>query len=345
MTKLLPIILLVLCSQSNFLFAQFGAEIQTGARQQGMGEAFVGVADDGEAVYYNPSGLVNLKYLEVKTMYARQLAHLETGSSDFSLNLSYLGYAQNFGDKIGSFGVRWFYRGFSYSDIFDASEHLLIIGYGRGVADIVDMYPNIAWVQYLKPLSFGIGLKFMNFGFYDSDALGNNPYAGNESDLSSWTWSTDISFSYKLNKRLNFGFIFKDYNRPNTASIDGAAYLDKMDYNFGASYRYSDNLLDIVAVDMVSENTNYSFNIGTEKYWNFEYEKGTDQIVLRTGVKIGFEDDYNWSLGFGYKLTKIGSRMGFDTDFDMRFDYAYKVLFGNISSGPANHTLELVFFM
>jgi len=329
----------------NLIFAQFGAEIQAGSRQQGMGEAFVGVADDGEAVYYNPAGLVNLDYIEVKSMYARQLAHLGTGANDFSLNISYMGYAQNFGDRIGSIGVRWFYRGFSNSDIFNASEHLLILGYGRKLGDIADVYPNVKWVQFLRHLSFGIGLKFMNYGFYDSNALANNPFTGNESDLSSWSWSTDISFFYRLNERLNFGFIFKDYNRPNSASIDGVTYLDKMDYNFGTAYRYSENLLDIVAVDMISENSNYSFNIGTEKYWNLKYEKGIDQIILRTGVKVGFEDDYNWSLGFGYKLTKIGSRMGFDSDFDLRFDYAYKVLFGNISSGPTNHSLELVFFM
>ncbi len=48
--------------------AQF-LELSPGARATAMGEAFGGVADDVEAVYYNPAGLANLRRVEVSGMH------------------------------------------------------------------------------------------------------------------------------------------------------------------------------------------------------------------------------------------------------------------------------------
>jgi len=47
--------------------AQF-LEIEPGARPAGMGYAFAAVADDPNAVYYNPAGLGNLKHIEATGM-------------------------------------------------------------------------------------------------------------------------------------------------------------------------------------------------------------------------------------------------------------------------------------
>lgn len=44
-------------------------ELPVSARSLGMGGAFVGVADDYSACYYNPAGLVNLKSPEIGSMY------------------------------------------------------------------------------------------------------------------------------------------------------------------------------------------------------------------------------------------------------------------------------------
>lgn len=343
--KIMTLTIILILFQVS-LQAQFGAELQQGCRQQGMGGAFTGLADDGEAVYYNPAGLVNLRDIEMITMYSRQAAHMETAVSDMGINVSYLGYAQNFGDEIGSFSGRYYYRGYNFGSTFGASEHLFMLGYGRKLTDLLDLYPDLDWLDYLRPLSVGIGIKFMRFGFSDAAALADNDYAGNDEDLADWTWSMDMSFFYKFRERYSFGFQFKDFNRPNSSIIANEKTLDKMDYTFGFAWKYSKNMRDVITADMSSENKNYAFNFGTEKYWDFvdiASSAQLDRVVVRSGFRIGFEHDYNWSFGLGYLMRDFGEKIGSEINFDLRFDYSYKVMFGNINDGPTNHTIQMVF--
>lgn len=51
-------------------------KIGVGARALGMGEAFVAVADDGTAGYWNPAGLVYVKQREVSALHAEQFGAL-----------------------------------------------------------------------------------------------------------------------------------------------------------------------------------------------------------------------------------------------------------------------------
>jgi len=51
-------------------------KIQVGARALGMGGAFVAVADDGTAPYWNPAGMVYLPYREVIPQHQEKFGHL-----------------------------------------------------------------------------------------------------------------------------------------------------------------------------------------------------------------------------------------------------------------------------
>src|SRR5690242_1669090 len=55
-----------------------------GARQGGMGGAFIGLSDDIESVYYNPAGLGNLKTAGFTTMY--QTPSIETSRGFLAFN-------------------------------------------------------------------------------------------------------------------------------------------------------------------------------------------------------------------------------------------------------------------
>ncbi|MFC1733097.1 UPF0164 family protein, partial [candidate division KSB1 bacterium] len=58
-------------------FAKYAGEflaIGVGARPQALGSAFVAIADDATAAYWNPAGLAQLDYPQVSLMHAEQFA-------------------------------------------------------------------------------------------------------------------------------------------------------------------------------------------------------------------------------------------------------------------------------
>jgi len=345
MNKIIPIILLlILSAHYSLLQAEFGNALEQGARQQAMGEAFTGLADDGEAVFYNQAGLINLDKIEVVSMYSRQLSGL---SGDLGINVNYLGYAQNLGSKYGSVSARWFYRGYTDGSVFSANENIFLLGYGRTLMDIpyLKMIPGFENNRYIQELSAGIGLKIMRWNIYDNDGM--NHFAG-ESGVARWTTGLDLSFYYKFLDRFTIGAIGKDLVYLNGDEDD----YEKPPYSgrLGGAWKYNpENMDDVVTMDVVREDRRYSLNLGSERYFDFKYAEAVDQIVARGGLVIGFDDYYAMALGFGYAVTNFGKRINLDSEgvfpFDFRFDYTLKMQMGEIDESPLNHTLQFNFFM
>src|ERR1700676_2508502 len=87
---LLAVIILLL-GTSSFLSAQ--TFDQVGERAQGMGGAFVAVADDASAIYWNPAGLANIYAFDAQ-MSLSHLGHLAgTAGVTDSTHASLLGVA------------------------------------------------------------------------------------------------------------------------------------------------------------------------------------------------------------------------------------------------------------
>jgi long-subunit fatty acid transport protein len=75
-------------------------EIGIGAKSQGMGGAFVGVADDASAAYWNPAGLGFAKNREVRFMHWSL-------SEVANVYVDWFGLAYPMGPNLGSIGVSW----------------------------------------------------------------------------------------------------------------------------------------------------------------------------------------------------------------------------------------------
>ena len=65
--------------------------IGVGARALGMGGAFVALADDPTAIYWNPAGLVHVKFRELSSMYTNQFG--------LGVHYSFLAYSQPWGKQ------------------------------------------------------------------------------------------------------------------------------------------------------------------------------------------------------------------------------------------------------
>ncbi len=126
-----------------------------GARQGGMGGAFVGLSDDIEAIYYNPAGLGNLIQSGVTGMY--QPASLGT-------TRSFLGFSQRWAHPRlpGSVGFGWLRMGSADIELTDTDENVL------GTDQLSnDLFLLSAGVRPFLHWSFGLSLKYFRFAFND----------------------------------------------------------------------------------------------------------------------------------------------------------------------------------
>ena len=92
MTKYLSILLLL-----SQLFGQYD-QLFVGSRPLSMGGAFTAVADDANAITWNPAGLPGLRRTEFTSTYADLYA--------MGINQSYLGFVRPFSDRI-AIGLDW----------------------------------------------------------------------------------------------------------------------------------------------------------------------------------------------------------------------------------------------
>ena len=78
-----------------------------GARALGMGSAFVAIADDATATYWNPAGLTKVKKHSFSAMYSDTFS---TGDGSFLgkglVNYNFVNYVHQIED-IGSLGLSW----------------------------------------------------------------------------------------------------------------------------------------------------------------------------------------------------------------------------------------------
>lgn len=127
-----------------------------GARPLGLGNAFVALAADASATYWNPAGLSKLKHIELQAMYG----HL-------TLDRTHSFLAFGIPNKIGSFGVGWLSLGITgiegrdigenTTQTFSSAENAIFISYGKNI---------------LYNVSLGISFKYLTHSLATNSAHG-----------------------------------------------------------------------------------------------------------------------------------------------------------------------------
>jgi len=161
---------------ANSSFADAGAggqggaflRLPIGARPAGMGNAFVSIADDANALYFNPAGLYQAKSLTFGAMYSIMSMDRRHYQGSFIYS----------NPALGALGVM--FAGFGVADIdgrdtagnptgkFDDSEMSLSLGYGR---------------QLFSSIGIGVGVKYLHHSLQDYSASGLGYDAGLHSTI------------------------------------------------------------------------------------------------------------------------------------------------------------------
>ncbi len=197
-------------------------EIGIGARAIGMGGAFVAVASDATALYWNPSGLSRLSRNEVVLIHTQWLADTRF---DFAGIVLQLGQFGTLGASITSFSmddmeVRTIEKPEGTGEMFSAGDFSLGLSYARNLTDRFSVGFNAKYIQqkiwHMNASSIAmdvgllfrthfndlkIGMSISNFGNkmrmegkdtmvrhdIDPDHLGNNDRINAHLDTDRWS--------------------------------------------------------------------------------------------------------------------------------------------------------------
>ncbi|HMI30507.1 MAG TPA: PorV/PorQ family protein [Candidatus Limnocylindrales bacterium] len=186
--------------------AEAGAQsllIAPGARADGMGRAFVAVANDANAVWWNPGGLAFTTGHDVSTMYTKLVPDLAD-----DVFFSYTSYAQHV-EGWGGIGFSLGYLSYGQSIATDPDGNEL------GTFNSYEVAPTLAYgTELMKDMGFGVSLKLVRVDLAPADKTQDRA-AGRGT-----TFAADLGGLYKIPKwKASVGMALQNLG-PNIAYID-----------------------------------------------------------------------------------------------------------------------------
>jgi len=312
-------------AEAQTVFGKYAGEfmaIGVGGRALGMGGAFVSVANDVTAGYYNPAGLGHIDYPQIALMHDERYGNL--------VNYDYAAVGIPFSTDM-SFGLSIMRLG--VDDIPDTRGALIDLN-GNGILDgnekldynLISKFSNQDWAFYLtfakresETFYYGANVKFIKRSLGDFSATGVG------FDIGAW---------YVPFERLSVGANIQDVTTTLVSWSTGRNELIAPTAKIGASYR-----LDFLGgvftpaldLDVRFENRRFAsnFNIGPV---SFDMHAGLEYNYKNIfAIRGGYNDVKQFTIGAGVKLPKLN------------IDYSFaKFNMSELDRLPDTHRISLI---
>lgn len=252
--------------------AQF-LKIGVGGRPIGMGSAYAGIADDVNALYWNPGGLAQIKDTEFMAMHNMWFQ---------SINHEYVGFAHGLGDK-GTVGL-----GITYLTVADIEKRAGDTDDADGTFSATDMAAALAYgLEVTEGVYTGLSVKYISQKLDTESATG---IAG------------DIGVLYKASEQLGIGLAVQNLG----TKIKFIETGDPLPMNIkaGVGYRPIETLT--VGLDVNVPNDN-NVNVATGLEYNLKLGENFS-LIPRAGYKTGTDLGAlsGVGAGVGFNLGTIG---------------------------------------
>lgn len=300
-----------------------------GARALGMGSAFVAIADDATATYWNPAGLTKVKKHSFSTMYSDTF---RTGDGGFLsqglVSYNFVNYVHQI-EEIGSIGLSWIRLGIDdipRTTFIDIDNNGRLGDYqdknGNGVKDdgepyidrptVADYFSNtdnallISYARQIHSIvAVGGNLKLLSQSIYDYTGRG---------------FGIDIGFILSPYKGLRIGTLLLDATgtqiRWDTA--DNPAFTRGRRLRFGSAYQFTftsfgkgsigiDFETDQGDLEANTENETNSNNDNSDQSENEDTTVSGGGILLRIGAEYILFDTLALRCGWNGHGISIGS--------------------------------------
>lgn len=279
--RLINILFIIGFLSTELCYASF-LDIGMGPRALGMGNAFVGLADDITGCYYNPAGLAQLNEQEIGFYYTPLLWA--------NMGDAFLGYAIPLSEDIGTFGVTWINRNVLPSGLRLYAEDSYIFTYSRKIINNLYCGVNFKVLQLEYPIGRDLADPIFKNG------------------TTSFGMGFDLGFLYHISNGLSVGFCMKDINQPDLALVSDGSNPTPMSIKVGADYKIG----DIHFLGDFSFRNNI-YKIGTGMEWCF-----LNTLSIRGGFGFGNMGFMQLSAGGSYVLS-LGTLAACELDYAFLF--------------------------
>lgn len=284
-----------------------------GARPLAMGGAFVGVADDANATYWNPAGLTQLD--EIQLTYTPTIYNRDTVNYDDFVSLAApLAFS---GKDWGSLGVSFVNSGYKYTfsgiDVND-SQKWAWCSYGKKLP-----------ISFLN-LSLGANLRWLQYSF---EARQGALTAEDKDD----TFALDLALFWKWSK-FSFGVLYQDVNEPEVTLFGtSASYIRNL--RPGIAFRPDDKTIisaELYDITNESDSAGGNLRLGLERWFDLPIENSSFALRLG-GYDINAENKSSRAItgGAGFKYDSPNE------DYSVSVDYA--LLYWQDTASEPTHML------
>jgi len=309
-------VLLLICKVESSGFEKYAGEFLNpgvGGRALALGGAYVAVANDVTAGYWNPAGLIYSDGLQIQFMHEKRFIS--------SIQFDYLGAANKFedGSSIGISFIRLgiddikntvnalagqdVSEGFINSRItsFNTADHAFFLSYSR---------------RYSENISYGANVKFIYRDYSSESALGIG---------------FDVGLMMELQPNFKFGLILRDITTTMMAWSTSKKEFIKPSVRSGLSYIYQFEEIDLyvqpsfdAGIIFESRNQSSQINLGAisiDTFWGLEI--GYSSVSF---LRLGFDDIQRFCCGLGLSITKLAVDYSY-TDYARELGNVHRISF------------------
>ena len=292
-----------------------------GARALGMGGAFVALANDASATYWNPAGLVQLDQPELSIMHAERFAGI--------VKYDWLCYVHPHqkGFHSGTFGVSLVRLGVDDIPITalpDESSPLHPVKNRPYVARWASDAEYALYLSYARstqtPLSYGGNVKVLRKGV---------------DDYTAWGLGVDLGLLFRPTERLNVGLNLQDATTTLVAWDNGTRESISPTAKIGGTYTFDFDVLR----GSLTPALDIDFRFEGRKYAS-QYHWGNLSADIRFGaeywfkrmfaVRLGSDDIRRLAVGTGFRLQQFGFNLE-----QLTIDFAF------LSKGDLDNTYRV----
>ena len=284
-------------------------KIDVTARALSMGGAFIGLSNDASTLYYNPAGLINLKYMEFVTTHNMYLA-------DISYN--YLGATYPLPQLNAGIGLQA-----AYLSTGDMDETTIQFPSGTGrTFSAYDFMLGASYAQMLTPKFFvGGTLKFLSEGLADEKVY---TVAGDVGTYYNTGWESLIFGMSIRNFGGNYSYINEDTPLP-MLFVFGLRYtpiedkVNRLDVLLEAAHPSDNSEYMVLGLEYSYENMffiRFGRKFDNDEYWitkGDDIEAPADETTPDSELYYE-ESGINWmgtSLGLGFNMESMGFKIDY----------------------------------